>query len=295
MRRSPRRRSACAPMPSSQRCRLRPLDRRLRRRGVLNGLIAGFGRDTLPTMTMTTIKSGLLAPTALLLALQAAPPPAESSPRATPPNQAKPPEPEAPSAASAEDAANAFIAATKKKDWSASVKCFAPEARDLVLVHLLTMLQFSGATSQDTAESLDRLLKEHGFDSDKAQAAANELMREARQQKQRPDGRKVIASYLETVKNREALAVALLAWADQTGTDGRRPAPPLDPTLSDLKVSGDSATANLTAGAHEKSELEFKRIDGAWLLTLPESNTAPSGWNDVFLFGYLDAVHGWRF
>ena len=65
--------------------------------------------------------------------------------------------------------------------------------------------------------------------------------------------------------------------------------------LEDLAATGDTATGKLTNGTSETWKVALKAVDGNWQFVLPEEQYQPSGWNDGFLFGYLDAIHAWRF
>ena len=42
-------------------------------------------------------------------------------------------------------------------------------------------------------------------------------------------------------------------------------------------------------------ERENKLLSRYETLVMPEAEYEPSGWNDGFLFDYLDAIHQWRF
>lgn len=194
----------------------------------------------------------------------------------------------------AQAAAGAFIDATRRKDWRASLACFTPQSQDLALVHLITMAQFVASASEDGRGALGQLFTKHGFDAGSAQGAATEVITAAQKENRKPELRKVVKAYADTITEKEGLFVALLAWADR-GDSARGPTKAAEVTLRDVEVSAETASATLSDGGREAWKIGLRRVDGAWFLDLPEPQFAPSGWNDVFLFGYLDAIHKWRF
>ena len=193
-----------------------------------------------------------------------------------------------------EETAQAFIAASSAKQWTKALRCFAPESRDLVLTHLITMLQFGAMRDTAKSKSLDELLRTHGFDFEKANAAFANMAKTAKAEGKTPDWRHAVKTFVSSIENKEACSASLLQWADTNfSSDAERKAPAI--TIKEMKIDGDSAHATLAAGATESSKVHFRKVDGNWFLTLPDRFFEPSGWNDVFVFGYLDAIHHWRF
>jgi hypothetical protein len=69
-----------------------------------------------------------------------------------------------------------FIAAMTEKDWKTGFRCFAPEARDIAIAHLITMTQFV-VISADKEEEAKALFKKHGFEYTNAEEAAKAVVR----------------------------------------------------------------------------------------------------------------------
>jgi len=212
-----------------------------------------------------------------------------AQPPAAPPKGA-----DSPAFKSPQEAGATFIATTTKKDWSATLKCFAPEARDLAAVQLITMFQFAATGVGKEREALDGILAKHGFDPKKSWAAAQEEAKASGTDRKKTDWHKFVATYASSIKDKSALFTELLRWADEhyanTGPPISKPV-----TLIDLKISGDTATGKLYSGTGGGWPVAFKKVGEQWLLVLPPEQFAPSGWNDGFLFDYLDAIHQWRF
>lgn len=250
---------------------------------------------------------------ALLLSVVAAAqtPPPKTAPASAPPSApatsaphpkgdnevttAKPPDDAgAPRHASPKEAVDAFIAATAKKDWKTAYRCFAADAQDLLVVQVITMFQYSAAGSEEVKEGLDALLKKHDFDAAKSWSEANAAAKASKGESERPDARQLVKTYASSIKDKESLFVDLLNWANEHYA-GSEPVKGKPVRLEDLAATGDTATGKLTNGTSETWKVALKAVDGNWQFVLPEEQYQPSGWNDGFLFGYLDAIHAWRF
>ena len=207
---------------------------------------------------------------------------------------AAPAEQLAPSYKAPKEVVDAFVAATAKKDWKATFRCFAADAQDLLVVQVITMFQYSAAGSEEVQAGLEALLKKHNFDAAKAWSEANAAATASKKESKRSDARQLVKSFSSSIKNKELLFIDLLNWANEhyAGSD---PTPMKPTAFGDLTTAGDTATGTLSNGASETWKVTLRATEGNWLLVLPEAQYEPSGWNDGFLFGYLDAIHQWRF
>jgi hypothetical protein len=198
---------------------------------------------------------------------------------------------------SAAERGEVFIKATASKDWGTMFRCFAPEARELVAVEIVTMLQYGVVASGKPNAAFDEILKKHHFDPEQAQAGVKEAMHVAKsgdERGKRTDPRALVTAYVRSVEDKEGFVSDLLTWADQNWSN-RRGGPAKSASIRDIEVSVESATATLANGARSSWALTFRHVNGDWGLVLPEREYAPSGWNDGFLFDYLDDLHEWRF
>ena len=199
---------------------------------------------------------------------------------------------EPPKYRTADEAAKAFVTATTEKDWRACYRCLAPEAQDLAVAHLITMCRFAARGERE--EKLNELLKRHAFDPAKASAGANVVKTAAEKEKKIPNWRLVVTAYVQSVKDKEAFAEAILDWAEENyGSESGQEV--LSVKIEELATDGDSAIGYLVAGSGPGWGIRFRRIDGAWLVTFADEAFEPAAWNDLFLFDYLDTIHGWRF
>lgn len=233
---------------------------------------------------MTTCSAAIAGALLALTTGQVHPPRAAAPPKSTDP----------PGYASPQKVSDAFIAATAKKDWSVAYNCLAPEARDLAVVQLITMFQFASSGAGKSKEALEALLVKHGFDAKKAWAAAQDEAKASGADRKNIEWRKFVTTYASAIKDKGALFADLLRWADEHyAGSGPRPSKPV--TLIDVKVSGDTAAGKLSNGTGDGWPVDFKKVGEHWWIVLPLEQYAPSGWNDGFLFDYLDAIHQWRF
>jgi hypothetical protein len=213
-------------------------------------------------------------------------------PTTTPP--AEPAERSAPSSKSPQEAIDAFVAAAAKKDWKATFRCFAPDSRDLLVVQIMSMAQIAAVDAGEKKEALEKILAKHAFDARAAWEQAKATAKDRKDDSKRPDGRQFVKVYTSSIKDKETLFVDLLTWADEHFA-GSNPVQVKPTTVKDLATAGETASCKLVSDRSEESKVTLKAIDGAWSLELPESQYQPSGWNDGFLFGYLDAIYQWRF
>ncbi len=193
-----------------------------------------------------------------------------------------------------QEVGDAFIAATAKKDWKGSFRCFAPESQDMVVVHVITMMRFGSINQDKETKALEQVFKRHNFDPDKAAMKVENLAKAADKDNKKPDWHKAVKIYAESIKDKQAFFADVLKWADDnyaSGTDVR----PTKVQLKDVVIKNDTANAKLSTGSGEGWKVSFKKVDGVWFLIEPEEEYEPSGWNDGFLFDYLDDIHHWRF
>lgn len=192
---------------------------------------------------------------------------------------------------SPQEVGDAFSRAMAKRDWKTGFQCFAPEDRDLVDVHLIYMSSFVARGPQE--KSLQKLFVKHGFDAAKASTAMRKFDATALEKK-KPDSRalrELVRVYAADIKDKEAFFVEILGWFQKNYGQFFFRAEPTK--LKELKTTGDTASAKLVAEGDSGWTVHFRRIDGAWYLTFPDHYYAPTGWNDVFLYSYLDALHEW--
>jgi len=191
---------------------------------------------------------------------------------------------------SPQKAGEAFIAATTKKDWKTAFRCFASEDRDLVIAHLITMTRFVSSRGEKAEQAAEALLKKHGFEPAKAEEAVKTASIAVKADQAKPDWKPVVKAFVDQIRDKELLFTSTLAWLDEKyggrGTAGAC-------ALEDLKPSDGTATGKLKLTGSEYT-VRFRKVDGRWFMALPEEEYRPSGWNDVFLMDFLDAMHGWR-
>jgi hypothetical protein len=197
---------------------------------------------------------------------------------------------------SAQAVGNAFLVATAKKDWKTSYHCFAPDARDMVVVHLITMTRFASTGKNDDKRraALEKVFKKHTFDPQKAAAKVEETANAAEKEKKPQDWRKVVKTYVESIKDKETFFEDLLKWADEYYA-GEPDVRPSKAVLQDIQSTQETAEARVSDDSREGWKIGFKKMDGGWFLDVGKGEYEPGGWDDGFLFDYLDSIHHWQF
>jgi hypothetical protein len=190
---------------------------------------------------------------------------------------------------SPQEAGEAFIAAMTRKDWKTGFRCFAPEDRDLVIAHLITMTRFVTARAEKAEQAAEALLKKHGFEPAKAEEAVKTASIGVEANQDKPDWKPVVKAFVDQIKDKELLFASTLTWLDQDYGGDRKVGAC---SLQELKATEDAATGQLNTGSAHT--VHFRKVDGRWFMALPEEQYRLSGWNDVFLMDFLDALHGWR-
>jgi hypothetical protein len=151
-----------------------------------------------------------------------------------------------------EAAFNAFQEAAKSEDWQAAARCLTPESQAMMADGLIFAASFATLGEKEKEKSLEELLKKHKIDMD------------AEPKEPADKDPNAMPSFVAEVENKPALIEDLFAWLEKNSSG--KGGPNFEAReLGEVKIDGDQATAMADSG----DTVEFRRIDGGWLVHLP--------------------------
>jgi hypothetical protein len=160
-----------------------------------------------------------------------------------------------------EAAFNAFQEAAKSEDWQAAARCLTPESQAMMADGLIFAASFATLGDKEKEKSLDELLKKHKIDMD------------AEPKEPADKDPMAMPSFVADVEDKPALIEDLFAWLEKNSSGKGGPDFEVK-KLGEVKIDGDQATAMAETDRGDKP-VEFRRIDGGWLVHLP-SGPGPS-------------------
>lgn len=176
---------------------------------------------------------------------------------AKPATAATPGTPEA--SATPEAAFAAFQEAAKKNDWKTVAELLTPESQESMAAGMLVGASLIAAFEEEKGKEFEQLMSKHGLDVDPEEGPPG--MEDASME----DALKAVIS---PIKDKPAFIADMVGWleenADDSGFDEIGSA-----TLSDLTITGDTASGTLTVN-DEPQPIEFRRSNGRWLIQMPE-------------------------
>jgi hypothetical protein len=152
---------------------------------------------------------------------------------------------------------SAFQESTKAEDWPGAARCLTAESQAMLADGMIIAASFQTAGDSAKEQDLKAILKRHGIDLDAA------LSDEAS-----PTGPTSLAA---SAKDKSALLADVWAWLKKNGKNGGGPDLRMD-KLTDVKAEGDQATA-LADTSRGQRPIEFRRVDGGWLIHLPSGRS----------------------
>jgi len=188
----------------------------------------------------------------------------------------------------------AFQEAAQEKDWKAVAELLTPESQESMAAGMIFIASFMAAFDEGKGKELEQLLKKHGLDPDAAKGPDAEEAASLEQ---------ALKAAVGPIKDKPALIAEMIGWLDENaeGAGGSSFAEGFgsiaSAKLSDLSIEGDTATGTVT-GEDESGPIEFRRLNGRWLIHIPEDETrmgpgsdetsdwGPSGGFDEFSFGF---------
>lgn len=162
----------------------------------------------------------------------------------------------------------AFQTAAEENDFHGAVAALTPESQQAMAGSLVFALSMIAAFDPDNGEALTKLLEKHGITKEKQQAGPPPGLS--------PDaGPAVMMRALGSTTNDPAAFVeAALKWmseSDQGGTSEFAGG-----TLGSVTVTDNQASAMLTMAEGDKP-IEFRRVEGGWLVHLPDEEFGMTG------------------
>ncbi|MCC6739482.1 MAG: hypothetical protein IT452_10590 [Planctomycetia bacterium] len=138
-------------------------------------------------------------------------------------------------------------------DWAGFYDCVAPEKRDSLIGALLYLAGFTKMAGDAAEAEYLKVMAAHGLDP-----------RPPVPDPSAPQGAQ-LAQWLAPAKDRRKLFADLMEYTKPTRKADDRT---LDPAavLSNVQVSGDSATGTLTRQDGGKKTVRFAKVDGRWFL-----------------------------
>jgi hypothetical protein len=166
---------------------------------------------------------------------------------------------------SPEAAFKAFQEATEAEDWQAAARCLTPESQAMMADGLIFGASFATLGDPEKEKELEQLLKRYEIDMD------------AEPKEPQDKDPSAMPSFVADVENKPALIEDLFAWLKKNSTGG---GPSFEiKKLGEVKIDGDEATAMAETEDGDKP-IEFRRVDGGWLIHLP-SDRGPSAGGDL--------------
>lgn len=153
--------------------------------------------------------------------------------------------------------------AVRSKDPQAISAALTDGAENTMAGTLVFMAGFA-ALDEEKRPEIETLLQKHGIDTS--------------EDAEKTDLTEGFHALAEPIKDKPAFIAEILAWIDENKEDDSAAPSLINGTLQNLKVEGDTATGTLVTskrGAERKEPIEFRKVDGGWLVHLPEPNFGP--------------------
>jgi hypothetical protein len=160
-----------------------------------------------------------------------------------------------------EAAFNAFQEAAKSEDWQAAARCLTLESQEMMADGLIFAASFATLGNKEKEKELDDLLKRHKIDIN------------AEPKESADKDPTAMPSFVADVENKPALIEDLFAWLEKNSSGKGGPNFEVK-KLGEVKIDGDQAASMAETDGGDKP-VEFRRVDGGWLVHLP-SGPGPS-------------------
>lgn len=173
---------------------------------------------------------------------------------------------------SPDDVFNAAKAAMEEKDMEAFMECLTEESQDVfaggIAMVSVMMKAFSGLGGQDEKAKeaftkIDKVMADHGL--------TEEFMKNMQDAKPSSPA-EGFKELLKPVKDKPKFVSEMMAALESMGDKGSSgPGDGFMGELTDVKIDGDTATGVAVGkkdGKEEKEDLNFKKVDGGWLIHL---------------------------
>ena len=184
---------------------------------------------------------------------------------------------------------DAMKAAGEKKDWKGFCECMTPDSQDAMaggMVVAGTMMKAMGGfammgrgeqaeKTKAALEKIDEVLKKHGLD-EKAMKKVQEKMQGA--EPKGPNKRLAMLKELAApIKDKPTFIGDMFAALEEMNP-GESTMSFENATLKDVKIDGDTATGTIAKtdkGMKMDEPINFKKIDGGWLVDIPVDEMRP--------------------
>ena len=179
-----------------------------------------------------------------------------------------------PAAAAPMDASNspeAVFAAMKQAlqqdDWQAAAGFMTEDSQAMLAGSLVFMGGLAAAFGAENAGDIEALLQKHGI--------TEQSMSEPPEGIDPTEPLGMMKALTAGIKDKPAFIGEMIAWMDQQG-DGSEVPDFSKAELSDLSIDGETATATV-ANIEEAQPIEFRRVNGTWLVHLPDEHFEMAG------------------
>lgn len=176
--------------------------------------------------------------------------------------------------ASPDEAFAAFKSAASKNDMKGVYECMTVDSQNQLVmagVMFAAFLPLQHMDNEEKAEAVGKevndILEKHG------------LTEEMTPEQQGGDSAD-IAKYLSPVKDKGALVGELFALIQKEDPDSNMFEQMADAELKDLKIDGDMASGKFNIGDQEE-EIEFVKVDGSWLIKMPDPDPSAGDEGDL--------------
>ena len=178
---------------------------------------------------------------------------------------------------------DAMKAAGDKKDWKGLCECMTPDSRDAMaggMVVAGTVMKAMGVfammgggeqaeKTKAALERIDEVLKKHGVDED-AMKKVQETMQGA-EPKDPTNNLAVLKELAALIEDKPTFIGDMFTVLEEMNP-GESPMSFGNAALKDVKIDGDTATgtiAKTVKGTKKNDPINFKKIDGGWLVDIP--------------------------
>jgi hypothetical protein len=182
-----------------------------------------------------------------------------------------------------EEVFSAFMAAGAKEDWKTMCECLTDDSRDKMAVGLVLVVAIgkSFATTPEQKAKfklVDDVLAKHGIPLSQKQGPASPPSKDPK------NFEKDMMKVLDLVKDRNAFIADMLVAFKQMSDDPQQKNPVggdfdfKEVKLEDVKIQGDSATANAVAkhgNKEARQPVNFKKAGGGWKIEFPDKGGQP--------------------